>query len=87
MNALVQLGGDGNEVDEYYSSSSSEFVVDCSKIKDLNNERRTSKRRVPKESHDKSPGKSKSLEAKSNTASPHLGKNSNSNSFSNSPPT
>jgi hypothetical protein len=42
-----------------YVSSSGEFVVDISKIKDLNNERRTSKRRVSKDRHDKRPGRSK----------------------------
>jgi hypothetical protein len=72
--APVQLGSDGDEVNKYYSSSSGEYVVDCSKLNNLNNERQTSKRRLSKEWHDKSPGRFKSLEAKSNTASPHLGK-------------
>jgi 50S ribosomal subunit-associated GTPase HflX len=39
--ALVQLGRDGDEENEYYSSSSGKLVVDCSKIKDLNNARWT----------------------------------------------
>jgi hypothetical protein len=45
--ALVQLGSDGDKVNKYYSSG--EYVVDCSKLEDLNNERQTSKRRVPAE--------------------------------------
>jgi hypothetical protein len=39
--ALVQLSRDGDEENEYYSSSSGKLVVDCSKIKDLNNARWT----------------------------------------------